>query len=180
VITAPVDLASAYLADSLGRFEELRALGGKTIARLSDDQLAVRLDPESNSVALVMKHMAGNMRSRWTDFLTSDGEKPDRNRDSEFEDQSDVPAAELRRRFDAGWELVLATVRSLRPEDLTRTVLIRTEPHTVLAAINRQLTHYGYHTGQIIFIAKHLASGRWESLSVPRGGSEAFNRRKAG
>lgn len=169
-----------FLADALARFEELRGLGERSAARLTDLQLVVRLDPESNSVALVMKHLAGNMLSRWTDFLSVDGEKPGRNRDSEFEDEAEVPAAEVRRRFTAGWELVLATVRGLQPEDLTKTVFIRTETHTVLAAINRQLVHYGYHTGQLVFLAKHLASARWESLSVPRGGSAEFNRRKAG
>ena len=173
------DLASAFLADAIRRFEETRTLGEASIARLSDDRLALRLDPESNSVALVMKHMAGNMRSRWTDFLTSDGEKPDRNRDSEFEDEADVPPAELRRRFTAGWDLVLGVMRSLRPEDLTRTVTIRTEPLTVVSAVNRQLVHYGYHTGQIVFLAKHLLSDEWESLSVPRGGSAAFNSKMA-
>ena len=127
-----------------------------------------------------MKHMAGNMRSRWTDFLTTDGEKPDRNRDSEFETEDSDTAASIRDRWEDGWSRVFAAIESLQPEDLLRTVTVRGEKHTVLQAITRQLTHYASHVGQIVFLAKHLTGDRWQTLSIPRGKSREFDVSKSG
>jgi hypothetical protein len=132
-------------------------------------------DKESNSIAVMMKHMAGNMRSRWRDFLTSDGEKPDRNRDSEFEIASTENRESITRIWEEGWACVFGALEPLKAEDLSRTVMIRHEPHTVLQAINRQLAHYPYHVGQIVYLARHIAEKNWTSLSVPRGESDAFN-----
>jgi len=167
-------LAETYLEDALERFRDAKRLGDEAAAQVSDEEFFRRLDPEANSIALIMKHMAGNMRSRWTDFLTSDGEKPDRRRDSEFESEGEDRRAVLDG-WEAGWRLVFDAVGSLRPEDLTRAVTIRREPYAVVSAINRQLAHYGYHTGQIVFLAKHFRSSAWRSLSIPRGQSETFN-----
>jgi len=167
-------LGEIYLRDAVERFRQTKRLADGAAAQVSDEQFFRALDPESNSIALVMKHMAGNMRSRWTDFLTSDGEKPDRRRDSEFEREGEDRAAILEA-WEAGWRLVFDAVGSLAPSDLTRSVTIRGEPYTVVAAINRQLEHYGYHAGQIVFLAKHFKSAGWRSLSIPRGRSETFN-----
>ncbi|HEV3469066.1 MAG TPA: DUF1572 family protein [Pyrinomonadaceae bacterium] len=167
-------LGEIYLKDALERFRGTKRLGDGAAAQVSDEEFFRALDPESNSIALIMKHMAGNMRSRWTDFLTSDGEKPDRRRDSEFESEGEDRRA-IEDAWEAGWRLVFDAVGSLRPEDLTRTVTIRGEPYTVVGAVNRQLEHYGYHTGQIVFLAKHFKSSAWRSLSIPRGQSETFN-----
>jgi hypothetical protein len=139
----------------------------RAIAQVTDEQLTRTLDPESNSIALIVKHLAGNMRSRWTDFLTSDGEKPDRDRDSEFE----IPPAnraELMRIWEDGWQRVFAALEPLSDADLSRTVTIRGEPHSVIQAIHRQLAHYAAHTGQIVLLAKHFQSDRWQTLSVPK------------
>ena len=133
------------------------------------------LDAESNSVAIIVKHMVGNMRSRFTDFLTTDGEKPDRNRDQEFIVPANASRAEIMATWEKYWQLVLDTVKSLGSQDLGREVLIRSEPHTVLQAIQRQVAHYALHTGQIIFLAKHLKGSEWKTLSVPRGQSDAVN-----
>jgi hypothetical protein len=135
------------------------------------------LDAEMNSVALNVKHVAGNMRSRWTDFLTTDGEKPDRQRDSEFVIDENVTRADVLRWWEDGWRTVFAAVEPLRAEDLMREVTIRNEPHTVLMAINRQLAHYAYHIGQIVFLAKHFKSEAWQSLSIPRNQSRTFNQK---
>ncbi len=146
------------------------------MAQLSEEQLTAVLDPEMNSIALIVKHMAGNMRSRWTDFLTTDGEKPDRNRDTEFE----APPAtreEVMALWDQGWSLVFTTLGSLSEGDLTATITIRGEAMSVMQAINRQVAHYALHVGQIIFLAKHLQSTNWKSLSVPRGQSAAYTRK---
>jgi hypothetical protein len=170
-----------YLEDTRKMLVEYKRLADKAIAQLTDPEkeLFFALDKESNSIAVIMKHMAGNMRSRWTDFLTSDGEKPDRMRDQEFE----LGVAENRERifqiWESGWKVFLDAIDSLKPEDLMRTVTIRQQPHTVLQAINRQLTHYSSHIGQIIFLAKHIKFSDWKSLSVPRGKSEEFNRQLA-
>ena len=126
------------------------------------------IDGESNSVAIIVKHLAGNMRSRWTDFLTSDGEKPDRNRDGEFEMDDATAQADLRRWWEDGWRCVFSAVEPLRPEDLLRTVTIRGEPHSVLQAIDRQIAHYAYHIGQIVQLARHWRGPRWQTLSIPR------------
>ena len=173
-------LGAHYLADALARFRESRSQAERAMAQVGDDDFFRTLDPESNSIALVVKHMAGNMRSRWTDFLTSDGEKPDRRRDTEFEAGEADTREELMRRWAEGWALVFAAVEPLTEADLLRTVMIRAEPHTVVQAIDRQLTHYAYHAGQIVFLAKHFASSNWKTLSVARGKSEAFNERKMG
>jgi hypothetical protein len=146
-----------------------------------DDALFIALDAESNSIAIIVKHMSGNMRSRWLDFLTSDGEKPDRNRDAEFETPP-ATRAQLIEMWERGWKYVFDALEPLTEADLTRTVTIRTEPHSVMQAINRQIAHYAHHIGQILFLAKHLTftkTGKWESLSVPRGHSADFTARVA-
>ena len=144
------------------------------MAQVTDEQLTQELDQEMNSIALIVKHMAGNMRSRWTDFLVSDGEKPDRNRDSEFVDPPTDRAA-LMAVWDQGWKYVFDALEPLTEPDLQRTVTIRGEPHTVARAIHRQLSHYGYHVGQIVMTARILCEGEWQTLTIPRGGSKAFN-----
>ncbi|HBY62519.1 MAG TPA: hypothetical protein DEH78_22075 [Solibacterales bacterium] len=167
----------SYLEDSLALFRYYQGLAERALAQVPDQHLFTQLDPESNSIAVIVKHMAGNMRSRWTDFLTTDGEKPWRDRDSEFE----APAAsrdELMAQWRAGWECLYAALASLTDAGLTRTVTIRGEAHSVMQAINRQVAHYSYHTGQIVFLARHFAPS-WTSLSVPRKGSAEFNRRVA-
>jgi Protein of unknown function (DUF1572) len=170
-------LAEHYIENATAEFRGLKRLADKAAAQVSDEEFFRAIDPESNSVALIMKHLAGNMRSRWTDFLTSDGEKPDRRRDSEFLiEGEDRPAIE--EKWEAGWQALFDALAQLEPEDLMRHVQIRREPHTVVEAVNRQLTHYGEHVGQIIFLAKHLKSADWKSLSIPRGMSEAFNRKQ--
>jgi len=175
-----VNLGSHYLADALGEFRKYKTFAEKAIAQVPDEDWFRRLDPESNSLALVMKHMSGNMRSRWTDFLTTDGEKPDRDRDSEFEQlDADTKEAVLAR-WEAGWRLLFDALAPLTEADLQGTVTIRGKPHTVLQAINRQLTHYASHVGQIVFLAKHLAGARWQTLSIPRGKSRQFDVTKEG
>jgi len=170
-------LAAHYIDEARRQFRGHQRLGEGALAQLTEDQLFVTLDPESNSVAVVIKHLAGNMRSRFTDFLTTDGEKPDRHRDQEFELTAKTKRAEIMQWWEQGWACVFAALDSLTPEDVMRTVYIRNEPHTVLQAINRQLAHYAYHVGQIVFLAKHLRSSDWKTLSVPRGQSEEFNRK---
>jgi len=172
--------AMLYLQDVVGQFRQLKSLADRAMGQVRDQDLFASLDPESNSLAVLMQHMAGNMRSRWTDFLHSDGEKPDRDRDSEFEVAPGTTAATLQSRWEEGWRCLFQTLTALSEEDLALTVLIRAEPHSVVKAINRQLTHYGYHVGQIVFLAKHFASDHWRTLSVPRGGSRKFNAEKFG
>ena len=173
------DAATHYLYEVRRQFRGHKRLGEGAIAQLKDEELLVTLDPESNSVAVIIKHLAGNMRSRFTDFLTADGEKPGRHRDQEFEMNSTPTRSELLGWWEAGWSLVFSAIEALKPEDVMRTVTIRGEPHTVLQAINRQLAHYAYHVGQIVYLAKHLRSNEWRSLSVPRGKSEEVNRKLA-
>ena len=144
------------------------------MAQLDDKQFFIAIDPESNSVAVIVKHIAGNARSRFTDFLATDGEKPDRFRDREFEMTADTTRAEVMRWWEEGWNIVFGTLESLTPEDTQRTVTIRQEPHTVLQALNRALAHYAQHIGQVVFLAKHLRSSEWKTLSIPRGQSENF------
>jgi Protein of unknown function (DUF1572) len=160
-----------YLDDCLLQLRKVKRHAERALAQVDDEQLFVVLDPEANSIALLMKHLAGNMRSRWTDFLTSDGEKPDRDRDSEFVIGPGDTRESLLARWEDGWSRVFQAVSSLAPEDLERTVHVRGEAHTVLEAINRQLTHYAAHVGQIVLLAKHHAGPRWRSLSIPRGKS---------
>jgi len=169
---------TSYLEDSLTIFRQCKTQGEGAMAQLSDEQLQLAIDPESNSIAIMVKHLAGNMRSRWTDFLSTDGEKPDRSRDSEFEAPPATRAA-LMELWEAGWRCVFAALEPLKDSDLGRTVYIRNEPHSVMQAINRQVAHYSLHIGQIIFLAKHLQSSRWVSLSIPRGKSGDFNTRVA-
>jgi hypothetical protein len=168
------DPAVHYLDEAHRQMRGHKRLAEGAMAQLKDEELFGTLDPESNSIAVIVKHMAGNMRSRFTDFLTSDGEKPDRYRDQEFELSSATTRADLTKWWEEGWARVFEAIESLKPEDLMRTVTIRGEPHTVLQAVNRQVAHYAYHTGQIVFLAKHFRSGKWRSLSIPRGKSEEF------
>ncbi|MBZ5601244.1 MAG: DUF1572 domain-containing protein [Acidobacteriia bacterium] len=168
--------STSYIEDSLAIFRQYKKWAEGAMAQLADDQLFVALDPESNSVAIIVKHMAGNMRSRWTDLLTSDGEKPGRNRDSEFEDAPATREA-LMAIWEEGWSCVFSALSPLSDADISRTVTIRGEPHSVMQAINRQVAHYALHVGQIIFIAKHLKSSGWKTLTVPRKGSADFNSR---
>jgi hypothetical protein len=157
-----------YIDDSLFQLRKLKAQADKAIAQVDDAQFFALLDPDANSIALIIKHVAGNMRSRWTDFLTSDGEKPDRHRDTEFEREAGDTRAEVMARWDKGWDLLINTVSSLKPSDLGKTVTIRREPHTVVQAINRQVSHYSAHVGQIVLLAKHYAGPRWQTLSIPK------------
>jgi len=157
-------------------FRYYKKLAEGAIQQVSDEQLYAVLDPEMNSITVIVKHLTGNMHSRWTDFLTSDGEKPDRNRDSEFETPPEGREA-LLKLWEAGWNCVFAALDPLAESDLTRTVAIRGEPHSVPQTINRQLAHNAYHVGQIVLLAKHFQQPNWRSLSVPRGRSEEFNRR---
>ncbi len=169
-----VDLASHYLIEAHRQMRGHKRLAEGAMAQLKDNELFLALDPESNSIAVIVKHMAGNMHSRFTDFLTTDGEKPDRFRDQEFELGSATTRADLSQWWDDGWERVFAAIDALKPEDVMRPITIRGEPHTALQAINRQIAHYAYHTGQIVFMAKHIRSGKWKNLSIPRGKSEDF------
>jgi hypothetical protein len=174
----PLEFTTSYLKDSATLLRYYKMLGEKAMAQVSDSNLLTTLDAESNSIAIIVKHLAGNMVSRWTDFLTTDGEKPGRDRDAEFIDPPPT-RAELLAMWDAAWKVVFDSIAPLTDEDLSRTIRIRGEAHSVMQAINRQVAHYAYHIGQIVFLAKFLASGGWTSLSVPRGESAEFNARVA-
>jgi hypothetical protein len=168
------DLAQQYL-DEIGRqFRGHKRMGENAMAQLEDKDFLAIIDPEANSIAILVKHISGNARSRFTDFLTSDGEKSDRFRDREFEVTEQTTRDEILRWWEKGWSHVFAALDSLKPEDLTRTVTIRQEPHTVMQALNRALAHYAQHIGQIVFLAKHLRSAQWKTLSIPRGKSEEY------
>lgn len=169
---------TSYLEDSLSLFRYYKTLAERAMDQVKDEQLFAILDEESNSIAIVVKHMAGNMRSRWKDFLTADGEKPDRNRDSEFVDPP-TTRAELLKIWEDGWQLLFTALEPLTDADLTRTIRIRGEQHSVMQAINRQMAHYTSHIGQIILLAKHFAHENWHVLSVPRNRSAEFNQRVA-
>ena len=164
-----------YFDDSLSALRAYKKLAEKAIAQMQDEEFFVTLDEESNSVAVVMKHMAGNMISRWTDFLTSDGEKPNRHRDMEFVIEPETTKDDVLAYWERGWACVFEALEPLRPEDFEKTVMIRGEEHTIVQAINRQLMHYAYHIGQIVFLAKHFRSAEWKSLSIPRNRSAEFN-----
>lgn len=164
-----------YLKDVADRFRQYKNLGEKALVQVDDRGFFALLGEESNSIAVIVKHIAGNQRSRWTDFLTSDGEKSDRHRDTEFELINADSRTELMAKWEEGWGLTLKAITSLKPADLDKTIRIRGEAHTVISAINRQLTHYAYHVGQIIMLARHYATSGWRSLSIPRGQSESFN-----
>jgi hypothetical protein len=172
----PHEFSTSYIQDSLALFHQYKKLAERAMEQCPDEQLFAALDPESNSIAIIVKHMVGNMRSRWRNFLTTDGEKPDRNRDSEFED-APKSRDELMAMWGAGWKYVFDALEPLTDADLGQTILIRTEPHSVMQAINRQVAHYSMHIGQIVFAAKHMTAaktGKWQSLSVPRGHSAQF------
>jgi hypothetical protein len=168
------DIAAHYVDEARRQFRGHKRMAEGAMSQLRDDDFFVTLDPESNSVAILVKHLAGNMRSRFTDFLTSDGEKPDRFRDREFELGTGTTRADVMEWWEEGWNCVFAAIDSLVPEDVMRTVTIRGQPHSVMQAINRQIAHYAQHTGQIVFLCKHLRSGEWKTLSIPRGKSEEF------
>ena len=170
----------AYLDDAALQMRKLKTLADKAIAQVEHDEIFVTIDPEANSIALLMKHMAGNMKSRWTDFLTTDGEKPDRGRDNEFIQQGADTFESIAAHWEEGWARLFGTLSSLTGGDLTKTVTVRGEAHTVLEAINRQMTHYAQHVGQIVLLAKHLKGGAWRSLSIPRGKSSAVDVSKSG
>lgn len=170
--------STSYVADSITIFRHSKGLADRAMAQVSDEQFFLTLDEEANSIAIVVKHVSGNMRSRWTDFLTSDGEKPDRDRDSEFVDPAVTREAVLAQ-WESGWAIFFAAIEALSDADLNRTVHIRGEAHSVMQAINRQVAHYAYHVGQIVLLAKHFASDHWQSLSVPRNRSAEFNRKVA-
>jgi len=169
-----------YLDDTLRQLGKLKSQADKAIAQVDDRQLFAVLDPEANSIALIMKHMAGNMRSRWTDFLTADGEKPDRNRDSEFIIETGETRAQIVAAWEDGWKRTLGAISALAPDDLGKTVRIRGEGHSVVEAINRQVSHYAAHVGQIVLLAKHYAGANWQTLSIPRGRSREVDVAKDG
>jgi uncharacterized damage-inducible protein DinB len=171
-------IASSYLDESFRTFRGYKRMAEGALAQLTDQDFFHLPDAESNSVALIVKHMAGNLRSRWTDFLTTDGEKPDRDRDQEFVLAEGDTRQELMRRWERGWETTFSSLQNLKPEDLSRTVYIRREPHTVLQAISRSVSHMAYHVGQILYQGKHLRGTEWKTLSVPRGKSAELNARK--
>lgn len=171
-----LQFTTSYLEDSLALFRHYKGLAERAMAQVSDEQLFAVLDDEMNSIAVTAKHMVGNMWSRWTDFLTTDGEKPNRNRDSEFVDPPATRAA-LLAAWEEGWNCMFRALEPLTDADLNRSVLIRGEAHSVMQAINRQMAHYSYHCGQIVLLAKHFGGAHWESLTVPRNRSEEFNRR---
>ena len=169
---------TSYTKDAIELFRYYKRLADNAIAQCPDDKLCAEIDPESNSIAIIVKHMVGNMRSRWRNFLTTDGEKPDRHRDSEFE----APAktrAELLAMWESGWKLLFDALTPLTDADLSATITIRTEPHSVMQAINRQIAHYSYHIGQIVYLARHFAGSQWNTLSIPKNKSRDFNVRVA-
>ena len=167
---------SPIMAVVRDELEKIKKLADKSIAQLDDEQLWVKLDPEANSVAILMRHMAGNMRSRWTDFRTTDGEKPDRHRDQEFEDVA-LDRQALLAEWEDGWRRVFDALEPLSDRDLQDTVYIREEPHSIYKAISRQIAHYAGHAYQILMMAKHLKGKDWQTLSVPKGKSEEFRLR---
>ena len=174
----PLVFTTSYVEDSRALFAQYKKLGDRAMAQVSDEQLFAALDPEANSIAILVKHMAGNMLSRWTDFLTSDGEKPTRQRDQEFENPP-ATRAELLALWESGWATLFLALEPLSDADLSRTITIRGEAHSVMQAINRQIAHYSMHVGQIVLLAKHFAGAQWQTLSVARGASADFNRRVA-
>ena len=160
--------AAAYLEDVRLQFTKLKKLAEDAVAQVSDQELLIALDPESNSLAVIMKHVSGNLRSRFTDFLTSDGEKPDRNRDGEFEIADAPTRAAIMADWNRGWTILFETLDTLTEDDVLLEITVRGEPATVIQALDRQMTHHAYHVGQIVFLAKHLRSSEWKNLSLPR------------
>jgi hypothetical protein len=169
-----IDLLKIYIGDVSDTFRGYKKLGEIGMAQVNDEEFFRFRGEDANSIALIIKHIAGNLRSRWRNFLTEDGEKPDRDRDSEFEHFGET-RAELMEAWEAGWRTLFEAIDSLTPEDLSRTVLIRGETHSLFQAINRQLTHYAYHIGQIVLVAKETKGSKWNSLSVPKNRSKEFN-----
>jgi len=169
---------TSYLEDSLELFRYYKKLADRAMEQVSEQDLFALLDDEANSIAIIVKHLAGNMRSRWTDLLTTDGEKPNRNRDSEFVDPP-TTRAELMALWENGWTCLFGALEPLTDADMGRTIRIRGEAHSVMQAINRQVAHYAYHVGQIVLLARHYAGERWESLTVPKNRSAEFNRKVA-
>jgi hypothetical protein len=169
-----MDISSEFLSATINAFEANKRLADRAVAQVPDDKLHVALDENTNSIAIIMKHVAGNLISRWTDFLITDGEKPDRNRDDEFVD-SFKSRAEILGRWEQGWECLLRTLKNLSPDDLGKTVLIRGEPHSVPLALERSLGHTCYHIGQIVQLARIHGGEQWQTLTIPRGGSAQFN-----
>ncbi|MBK8465130.1 MAG: DUF1572 family protein [Chloracidobacterium sp.] len=163
-----------YHADAIQSFRNYKKMAERAIEQISDEDFFALIDPEANSVALIVKHIAGNLHSRWRDFLTSDGEKPDRHRDTEFELIGDSRES-LMKFWETGWQTLFEAIEPLTVEDFSRTVPIRGEPHTIAEALNRQMTHYAYHVGQIVLLAKHFKSADWKTLSVPKNRSAEFN-----
>ncbi len=172
--------AMTYLPDAVRQLRKYRRLADRAARQVDDTQFFAAPAPHMNSIAIVMKHVAGNMRSRWTDFLTSDGEKPSRRRDTEFVIEPGDTRGSLTDRWNAAWDLTIAVIEGLAPADLDRTVTVRGEPHSVLEAVNRQLVHYAYHVGQIVLIARAFAGDRWEWLSIPPGKSQEYDVSKEG
>src|ERR1700756_2191814 len=170
----PFEVSKHYLEEARRQMRGHKRMGEGAMAQLRDEDFFITLDPESNSVAILVKHLAGNMRSRFTDFLTSDGEKPDRFRDREFEPTPETTRVDVMKWWEEEWACAFGAIDPLKPEDVMRPVTIRGEPHTVLQAINRQIAHYAAHIGQIVFLAKHLRSSEWKTLTIPRGKSEEF------
>lgn len=171
----PQPFIGNYHDDVIRSFRSYKGLAEGAMEQVSDDEFFFRIDAETNSIAIIVKHIAGNVHSRWRDFLTTDGEKPNRNRDAEFEIIGDTRTS-LMSFWESGWQTLFDSIGPLSESDLARTVTIRGEPHTVVEAINRQLTHYAYHVGQIVMLAKHFRSADWKTLSVPRNRSSEFNR----
>lgn len=177
--TLPHEFTTSYVEDTVSIFRQYKKLAERAMEQVSDEQLCTTLDGETNSIATIVKHLAGNMRSRWTDFLTTDGEKPNRNRDAEFTDPPATRAA-LLEAWESGWQAVFSGLEPLSDADLGRTVTIRGEAHSVMQALNRQVAHCTMHVGQIVFLAKHLSAAHWKPLTVPRNQSAELNRRVAG
>lgn len=173
-----LEFTTSYIEDCVALSTYYKKLADRAMEQLPDEQLFATLDQEGNSIAIIVKHMAGNMQSRWTDFLASDGEKPTRNRDAEFEDPPAARTA-LMDTWESGWAAFLGTLQTLSDADLARTITIRGESHSVMQAINRQMAHYPYHVGQIVLLAKHFAHAEWRPLTIPRGQSQAFNQKVA-
>ena len=171
------DLGRHFLDNAMKEFRGLKALADKAIAQVDESQFFAAPDAETNSIAINVKHVAGNLRSRWSGFLTTDGEKPDRNRDGEFVVGPEDSHAALLQRWEQGWQILFDTLAALAPDDLMHTVRIRNEPHTVVQAVHRQFTHYGYHVGQIVGLAKQHRVREWQTVSVPRNRSADFNAR---
>ena len=169
-------LGAHFLEDALKSFRDYKKLAEGALAQLDDAEFFRAIDDESNSIAVNMKHMAGNMLSRWTDFLTTDGEKANRERDMEFVMLPETTRADMIAYWERGWRCLFAAVEPLTADDLMRIVKIRGQDHTVVQAINRQIAHYAYHVGQIVYLAKHFKSSNWQTLSVPKNRSAEFNK----